>query len=333
MRRFVSRGLAVATAFVLVGCGGGDGPTGGDGGGNGGGAGAATSISPVSGDTQRGVPGSSLLAPFVVKVGDAAGNGISGITVTWSVTAGGGSLSQTSTVTNSVGEATVVLTLGSPAGQNTVTASAAELTGSPVTFTASAVEPTSIVSVSGAGQSARLAQPLSQPLVVEVRAGDGLGVPGVTVSWAVTVGGGTVSATSTTGATGRASADFTLGPSTGANSVTASVSGLMGSPVSFDATATLPVRVTVEMLGIAFVAPGGGDNITIMLGDTVEWVNRDAVQHDATSNSQPSGGSSFASPLLSLGQTFRFVPNVRGAWVYFCTVHPVQMRDARITVN
>ncbi len=333
MRRFVSRGLTVATALVLVGCGGGDGPTGGAGDGNGGGAPAATSISVVSGDNQRGVPGSSLLVGFVVKVGDAQGNGVSGVTVAWSVTAGGGSLSQTSTPTNTAGEASVVLTLGSTATQNTVTASAAGLTGSPVTFTASAVQPTSIVSVSGAGQSARLAQPLSQPLVVEVRADDGLGVPGVTLSWAVTVGGGTVSATSTTGATGRASADFTLGPSTGTHTATASVSGLTGSPVSFDATATLPVRVTVEMLGTAFVAPGGGDDITIMLGDTVEWVNRDAVQHTATSSSAPVGGSSFDSPFLSLGQTFEFVPNVRGAWIYFCTVHPVQMRDATITVN
>ncbi len=333
MRRLLSGGLTVATAFVLVGCGGGDGPTGGTGDGNGGGGPVATSISRVSGDGQRGVPGSGLLAAFVVKVVDAQENGVSGVTVAWSVTAGGGSLSQTSTPTNSAGEATVALTLGSTATQNTVTASAEGLTGSPVTFTASAVQPTSIVSVSGAGQSARLAQPLSQPLVVEVRADDGLGVPGVSVSWAVTVGGGTVSATSTTDATGRASVTLTLGPSVGPHTATASVGGLTGSPVSFDAVATLPVLVTVEMLAIAFVAPGGGDDITIMLGDTVEWVNRDAVQHTATSSSAPAGGSSFASTLLSQAQTFRFVPNVRGAWVYFCTLHPVQMRDATITVN
>ena len=86
MRRLLSRGLTVATALVLVGCGGGDGPTGGDGDGNGGGA-AATSISVVSGDNQRGVQGSGLLAGFVVKVGDAQGNGVSGVTVAWSVTA------------------------------------------------------------------------------------------------------------------------------------------------------------------------------------------------------------------------------------------------------
>ena len=332
MRRFVLRGLTVATAFVLVDCGCGDGPTGGNGDGNGGGSAAATKISALRGDNQRGVPGSSLLAGFVVKVGDAQGNGVSGVTVAWSVTAGGGSLSQTSTPTNPAGEASVVLTLGSVEAQNTVTASAADLTGSPVTFTASAVLPASIASVSGTGQSARLAQPLAQPLVVEVKADDGLGVPGVSVSWAVTAGGGTVSPTSTTtDANGRASVELTLGPSIGTNTAAASVSGL-GSPVSFDAVATLPVRVTVDMVGIAFVAPGGGDAVTIMLGDTIEWINSDPVQHAPTSSSEPSGGLSFGQT-VSPGGTFQFVPNVRGVWIYFCTFHPGQMVDARITVN
>jgi plastocyanin len=86
------------------------------------------------------------------------------------------------------------------------------------------------------------------------------------------------------------------------------------------------------MSGIAFRAPLGGDDITIKLGDTVEWVNRDGVSHTATSNSTPGGGSSFDSGLMGNSDSFSFTPSVTGTWVYFCAVHPAQMQDARITV-
>jgi hypothetical protein len=85
--------LAVANVLVSVllvwGCGGDDG-------GNGNGTGpppTATTITQVSGDGQTGVAGAALAAPFVVRVTDAQGDVVSGLSVSWSVTAGGGSLS------------------------------------------------------------------------------------------------------------------------------------------------------------------------------------------------------------------------------------------------
>ena len=255
------------------------------------------------------------------------------------MTAGGGTLSAASAQTTGQGQASVTYTLGPAAGQNTVTASANGLAGSPVTFTfmATAIEPgpPSVISaVSGDDQTARVSQSLPQPLVVKVSDTSGIGVPGVTVTWSVTAGGGTLSATSTTtDGAGKTSVTLTLGPNAGTNTVTASVTGLQGSPVSFTATGTLPVLVTIEMLNVAFVAPGGGDAVTILLGDTIQWVNRDAVQHTATSNSQPRAGAAFDSSFLNQGQTFRFVPNVRGTWVYFCQMDPVQMQGATITVQ
>jgi plastocyanin len=118
----------------------------------------------------------------------------------------------------------------------------------------------------------------------------------------------------------------------GAITVTASPAGSSAS-TTFDIDVSAPVSVTVTMENIAFNAPGGGDDVVIMLGDTVRWVNNDAVQHTATSTDTPAGGNAFDSGFLSQAQDFEFVPNTRGAWTYFCRVHPAQMRDARITVN
>jgi plastocyanin len=91
----------------------------------------------------------------------------------------------------------------------------------------------------------------------------------------------------------------------------------------------------IEMSGIAFVYPDGSINsgATVAVGDTIEWVNRDAVQHTATSNVEPAGGASFDSGLMPQGTTFRFAPAVPGTWEYFCEVHPVLMQGATITVQ
>jgi plastocyanin len=70
-----------------------------------------------------------------------AGTGVSGITVNWSVTAGGGTLSAPTTVTNDQGQSEVVLTLGPQVGLNSVTANAAGADGSPLTFSATATIP------------------------------------------------------------------------------------------------------------------------------------------------------------------------------------------------
>ena len=89
----------------------------------------------------------------------------------------------------------------------------------------------------------------------------------------------------------------------------------------------------IEMENIAFVAPDGSDDVTIQLGQTVGWINRDNVPHNPTSDQVPAGGNAFSSGLLSNGESFVFEPNVTGTWVYFCQVHPAQMRGATITVT
>ncbi len=89
----------------------------------------------VSGDNQSGSPGSRLANPFVVEVVDENDDPVSDVTITFAVTAGGGSLSVTSVTTNGTGRAQTYLRLGDDIGENTVVASVSGLSDR-VTFTA-----------------------------------------------------------------------------------------------------------------------------------------------------------------------------------------------------
>lgn len=327
----IATSLLIAASMSLLGCGGDDDDPG---------TGPplpATQIALFSGDGQTGVTGTALVAPFIVRVRDAQGGAVSGEDVTWAVTAGGGSVSAASTQTNSQGQASVILTLGPAAGANTVTASAAGLTGSPVTFNATATAPptpSEILLVSGDNQNGKTLEQLSSPFVVQVVDQEEVGVSGVTVTWEVTGDGSLSTASTETDAQGQASVSLTLGAALGDNTVTAVVAGLTGSPVTFNARTTVLV---IEMVGTAFVDPNGGTNgnsvAMVAVGDTIEWVNRDAIQHTATSNAVPAGGAAFDSGLLGTGDTFRFVPDVAGTWEYLCQVHPLIMQGATITAQ
>jgi Leucine-rich repeat (LRR) protein len=79
----------------------------------------------ISGDDQKGKSGAALANPFVIEVQDENGSALEGISVTFSVTAGDGTVSVTSTTTDPNGRAETTLTLGPNLGTNTVQVSAA----------------------------------------------------------------------------------------------------------------------------------------------------------------------------------------------------------------
>ena len=87
----------------------------------------------ISGDNQKGVSFAPLSNPFVVEAQDKNGSVLGGISVTFAVTAGGGTLSVTSTTTDPNGRAESTLTLGPNQGTHTVSVSAAGIS-STVTF-------------------------------------------------------------------------------------------------------------------------------------------------------------------------------------------------------
>ncbi|MDE2261046.1 MAG: DUF4082 domain-containing protein, partial [Gammaproteobacteria bacterium] len=95
-------------------------------------------IAKLSGDGQVGAAGAALPTPLVVQLRDSQNNLASGVTVNFSVTAGGGSVTPASTLTDSSGKASATVTLGPAPGANTVQASA---TGyGAATFTETAVQ-------------------------------------------------------------------------------------------------------------------------------------------------------------------------------------------------
>jgi PQQ-like domain len=81
------------------------------------------SMSITSGNNQTAPPSTPLAEPFVVKVVDSHGFGISGATVNFTDNGAGGAFSATSVTTNSVGTATTQYTTGPNAGKVTITAS------------------------------------------------------------------------------------------------------------------------------------------------------------------------------------------------------------------
>jgi plastocyanin len=70
----------------------------------------------------------------------------------------------------------------------------------------------------------------------------------------------------------------------------------------------------VTMEGIKF----NPANVTVSVGDTVTWTNKDTVGHDVTGDSFKSG----AAGGLQNGDTFEQTFDKAGTFDYVCTVHP-----------
>ncbi len=189
----------------------------------------------ISGDGQIGTPGQTL-EPFVVEVRDRYAQPVSGFFVTF--VHDGGSLITILDVTDSNGRAETTLTLGSDTGTTTVTVYAGR---SSVTFEVTvALPPTTLVKVSGDNQRGYTGAALAHPFVVEVRDANGNPLERVTVTFAVTGGGGLLNPETTrTNLRGRASSRLTLGNSPGTNTVTVNADGLSQTEV-FTAEATIP---------------------------------------------------------------------------------------------
>jgi plastocyanin len=59
-------------------------------------------------------------------------------------------------------------------------------------------------------------------------------------------------------------------------------------------------------------------NLTVKVGDTVEWVNDDSVGHDVTADDFKSGDPGG----MASGDTFEHTFEKAGTYDYVCTVHP-----------
>ncbi len=219
---------------------------------------APYALAKAGGDAQTAPVTQPLPAPLTVRVTDAAGRPLAGVKVTWSTTGAAGSLAATSSVTDSAGRASTTWTLGRAAGSDTATAVVSGLPRVAFTATALAGSAASVAKQAGDLQSAAAGSPVPVPPEVVVKDAFGNAKAGVTVTFAVAAGGGTVTgAAGTTGAGGTAAAGgWTLG-SAGTNALTATVAGtgISGNPATFTATATATAPPTT-LLAESFADTG-----------------------------------------------------------------------------
>jgi hypothetical protein len=199
-------------------------------------AGPAAALAKVRGDGQSAPAGTSPAESLVVRVADGFGNGVSGATVNWAVTGGGGSVSAASTTTGPDGQAAIRVTVGTAVGFNTVSASAAGLPAVGFAVSGTAGPVALLEKVSGDNQTGGITAPVADSLVVRVTDQYGNPVSGVTVDWAAAPGNGSVSPASMVSRTnGEARTRWTLGAGLGPQSASATVTSL--GPALFGANA------------------------------------------------------------------------------------------------
>lgn len=213
---------------------------------------ATTLAKDVATDNQIGAPQSVHI--LRVRVLDQYQNRVAGITVNWQMLSGNGTISDTQTLTDDLGEATTALTLGTTDSFK-VQASSPTLPGQDQIFTAYLGKKAKLMRlISGTPQTGTVGQQLPNPLVVEVIDEDDQPYDHFPVNFEVISGGGTIDGQTSvqvlTGADGRASVYWTLGPNPGLQTVRATASVPAGSPVDFQATAEVgPASKLVEVSG------------------------------------------------------------------------------------
>jgi hypothetical protein len=165
---------------------------------------------------QQGTAGRELPLPMAAVVKDDKDRPVSGVSVSFSVKTGGGTLSSATGVSNVDGLATVSWQLGPELGPQSLEATATdgdgvELENSPLELSAVAGQPApaTLTLLTTLSETAQNGIVLEQQPVLEVLDADGLPVPQVEVVASVSSGGATVSGGTTATSDGDGLATFT----------------------------------------------------------------------------------------------------------------------------
>lgn len=268
-------------------------------------AGPAALMEVVAGNGQAGAATQELPEALRVRVTDQHGNSVFGHPVAWTVTVGGGSTAPDTSTTTGVGEATTRFALGASVGEQEVLATAAGVDSVIFTATASSGPPASVQRVSGDGQSGTAGNATTLDPTVRVLDSNGLPVPGVLVTFAVTSGGGSATgSTPVTDLTGSASvASWILGTTAGSNTLAASVNGT--APVSFNATGVAgPAATMVRSAGEGQNALAG-NSVSVDPEVLVSDQHGNGVSGFSVSFSVQTGGGSASGTNVSTNGTGR----------------------------
>lgn len=247
-----------------------------------------TAVSAVAGTSFTATVGTAVPTEPAVKVTDRGGSPVSGATVKFAVTAGGGSLTRTSATTDASGLASAgAWTLGTTAGANVVEATVGGLAAVRFTATGTAAAPASMAVVAGAGQTAAVGAAVATAPAVVLKDQYGNPVAGAAVTFAVTSGNGTVSgATPTTGADGVARlGGWTLGIASGVHEIRATA-GTLSAIISTTASVPAGCVVTNYALGATLpLAWETGDCVSTVLAgrryDRLQFTTTTQQQVDA----------------------------------------------------
>ncbi|HEY6942040.1 Ig-like domain-containing protein, partial [Dokdonella sp.] len=192
-----------------------------------------TAFAPVGGSPQSAEVDAVFAAPLQVRVANAAGIGVPGVTVSFTVPASGASaLVAASSTTGADGVASVEARANTIAGDYAVTAAVAGLAGA-ASFQLhnEAGAPVQLAVAAGTPQSAVVDSDFAQPLAVRVTDAHDNPVGGVAVAFAAPASGASaiVAASAPTGADGIAQVDARANTVAGSYTVTASSPALQGS--------------------------------------------------------------------------------------------------------
>jgi plastocyanin len=296
--------LALVGGLVANGCGGG---------GGGGGTGPTpNTIAVNAGNNQVAAAGSALPDSLAVIVRDQGGAPLAGVNVTFAVTGGGGSVSPTTRVTDASGIAKTRRTLGPNAGTQTTSATAGSLVPAQFNAVAQINGAVNIANSTAGALTDTVGTIRAESLTVTVTNQNTTAVPGITVTWAST--GGTVSPTSAvTNASGQAKTRFTYGNTAGNQTATATVTGLVGSPVTItlNATAGTAVNIFKTVGDNGAAAPGGQVTYTVQSRDShgnpkggvvIDWaVTSGAGSITPAQNTTQANGNASAQRTLGAG--------------------------------
>ncbi len=73
---------------------------------------------------------------------------------------------------------------------------------------------------------------------------------------------------------------------------------------------------SIEITKLSFLPA----EITIHVGDTVEWINKDPIAHTATAKPDEPGGA--WEVMIPVGKSAQYQPTQAGTIAYYCRFHP-----------
>src|SRR5205085_487694 len=263
-------------------------------------AGAGATIAANSPTSQSATARSLHDALPILIVKDANGNPVGGVAVTFAVAPGNGTITGGSQTTNGSGVATVgSWTLSAKIGRASWRDSVGSLRGSPVLFraTGTAGAAATIAAKSTTSQAGSAGTAVGWPPSGTVKDANGNPVAGVAVTFAVAPGNGTITgASQTTNASGVATVgSWTLSATAGPNTLTATSTGLSGSPVTFSATGTAGTAATIAANSATSQSATAGTAVTSPPSVIVKDANGNPVGGVAVTFT-PAAGSGTVTP-------------------------------------